>query len=46
VLMGERLGLPNWGALHGCKAESSEAIANLAMSTRGFQLRWGRLGCL
>jgi hypothetical protein len=38
--MSERQGLPNWKDLHGCKAHPSEAIANLAMSTRGFQLRW------
>ena len=41
--MSERQGLPNWSALHGCKVEPSKAIANLAMSTRGFQLRWGVL---
>ena len=41
--MSERQGLPNWSALHGCKARTSEAIANLSMSTRGFQLRRGVL---
>ncbi|ODR85733.1 hypothetical protein CS023_09390 [Shewanella xiamenensis] len=37
------VGTAELGALHGCKAHPSEAIANLAMSTRGFQLRWGVL---
>ncbi len=40
------LGTAELGALHGCKAHPSEAIANLSMSTRGFQLRWGRQGLL
>ena len=31
-------------AFAGAGTHPSEAIANLAMSTRGFQLRWGRLG--
>jgi len=39
ALMSERLGLPNGRALHGYKVEPSEAIANLTMRTRGFQLR-------
>ena len=37
------VGTAELGALHGCKAHPSEAIANLAMSPRGFQLRWGVL---
>ncbi len=36
------VGTAELGALHGCKAHPSEAAANLAMSTRGFQLRRGR----
>ncbi len=31
-------------AFAGAGTHPSEAIANLPMSTRGFQLRWGRLG--
>jgi hypothetical protein len=31
-------------AFAGAGTHPSEAIANLAMSPRGFQLRWGRLG--
>ena len=40
------VGTAELGALHGCKAHPSEAIANLTMSTRGFQLRWdGKDSC-
>ena len=31
-------------AFAGAGTHPSEAIANLSMSTRGFQLRWGRRG--
>jgi len=31
-------------AFAGAGTHPSEAIANLLMSTRGLQLRWGRLG--
>ncbi len=31
-------------AFAGARTHPSEAVANLAMSTRGFQLREGRLG--